>query len=56
MADRSKKDNTPPPLLLMPAGTGLTLTPPEQQNFLMPVVQNQNRMTPMLDPGRNSKN
>ncbi|XP_041368088.1 phospholipase DDHD2-like isoform X2 [Gigantopelta aegis] len=41
MADRGKKDSTPPPLLFMPAGGGLTLTPPEQPNVLMPVIQSE---------------
>ncbi|XP_029645752.1 phospholipase DDHD2 isoform X2 [Octopus sinensis] len=41
MADRSRKEATPPPLLLMPANGGLTLNPPEQPNVLMPVVQSE---------------
>ncbi|GAB1610603.1 phospholipase DDHD2-like isoform X4 [Argonauta hians] len=41
MADRSRKEATPPPLLLMPANGGLTLNPPEQPNLLMPVVRNE---------------
>ena len=41
MADRGNKDSTPPPLLLMPAGGGLTLNPPDNQNFLMPVIQSE---------------
>ena len=41
MADRSKKEPTPPPLLLMPAGGGLTLNPPDQPQFLMPVIQSE---------------
>lgn len=41
MADKGKKDSTPPPLLLMPAGGGLTLNPPDQPNVLMPVIQSE---------------
>ncbi|XP_046327437.2 phospholipase DDHD2-like isoform X2 [Haliotis rufescens] len=41
MADRGKKDSTPPPLLLMPAGGGLTLNPPDQPNVLMPIIQSE---------------
>lgn len=41
MADRGNKDSTPPPLLLMPAGGGLTLNPPDNQNMLMPVIQSE---------------
>ncbi|XP_052266093.1 phospholipase DDHD2-like isoform X2 [Dreissena polymorpha] len=41
MADKFKKDATPPPLLLMPAGGGLTLTPPDQPSLFMPVVQSE---------------
>ncbi|KAK7110285.1 triacylglycerol hydrolase DDHD2-like [Littorina saxatilis] len=41
MADKSKKEPTPPPLLYMPAGGGLTLNPPEPSGFLMPVVQSE---------------
>lgn len=48
MADRGNKDSTPPPLLLMPAGGGLTLNPPDNQNFLMPVVQSE---PSLLDSG-----
>uniref|UniRef100_A0A0B6YFN9 Uncharacterized protein n=1 Tax=Arion vulgaris TaxID=1028688 RepID=A0A0B6YFN9_9EUPU len=48
MSDRSKKDVTPPPLLLMPAGGGLTLTPPDQPNVLLPVVQS---ASSLLDSG-----
>ncbi|GFO31587.1 sec23-interacting protein [Plakobranchus ocellatus] len=47
MADRAKKESTPPPLLLMPPSGGLTLTPPEQPNTLMPIVQNS---APLLSP------
>ncbi|KAL3863613.1 hypothetical protein ACJMK2_005363 [Sinanodonta woodiana] len=39
MADKGKKDSTPPPLLFKPAGGGLTLDPPEQRDILMPVIQ-----------------
>lgn len=39
MADRQKKEATPPPLLFMPAGGGLTLTPPDQPSMFMPVIQ-----------------
>lgn len=48
MADRGNKDSTPPPLLLMPAGGGLTLNPPDNQNLLMPVVQSE---PSLLDSG-----
>lgn len=41
MGDKGKKDSTPPPLLLMPAGGGLTLNPPDQPNVLMPVIQSE---------------
>ncbi|CAE1287477.1 SEC23-interacting protein,Phospholipase DDHD2 [Acanthosepion pharaonis] len=41
MADRHRKEATPPPLLLIPASGGLTLNPPEQPNILMPVVQSE---------------
>ncbi|XP_033756021.1 phospholipase DDHD2-like isoform X2 [Pecten maximus] len=41
MADRNAKDSTPPPLLLMPAGGGLTLNPPDHPNVLMPVIQSE---------------
>ncbi|XP_069140492.1 phospholipase DDHD2-like [Argopecten irradians] len=41
MADRNAKDSTPPPLLLMPAGGGLTLNPPDNPNVLMPVIQSE---------------
>ncbi|CAG5121164.1 unnamed protein product, partial [Candidula unifasciata] len=49
MSDRARKEVTPPPLLLMPAGGGLTLTPPDQPNLLMPIVQS---VPPLLDPGQ----
>ena len=51
MADRGNKDSTPPPLLLMPAGGGLTLNPPDNQNFLMPVVQSASEPS-LLDSGK----
>ncbi|OWF51709.1 phospholipase DDHD2-like isoform X2 [Mizuhopecten yessoensis] len=41
MADRNAKDSTPPPLLFMPAGGGLTLNPPDHPNVLMPVIQSE---------------
>ncbi|KAK3092754.1 hypothetical protein FSP39_006892 [Pinctada imbricata] len=41
MSDKKGKDGTPPPLLLMPAGGGLTLNPPDQPGLFMPVVQSE---------------
>ena len=49
MADRQKKEATPPPLQFMPAGGGLTLTPPDQQSLFMPVVQSE---PSLFDPGK----
>lgn len=53
MADRGNKDSTPPPLLLMPAGGGLTLNPPDNQNMLMPVIQSE---ASLLDSGKTCDN
>ena len=52
MADRQKKEATPPPLQFMPAGGGLTLTPPDQQSLFMPVVQFE---PSLFDPGKQLK-
>ena len=48
MADKFKKESTPPPLLFMPAGGGLTLTPPDQPSLFMPVIQSE---PSLIDPG-----
>ena len=39
MADKSQKEATPPPLLLMPASGGLTFNTSGNDNVLMPVPQ-----------------
>ena len=42
MSDKKQvKETTPPPLLLMPAGEGLTLNPPHCGSLLMPLVQSE---------------
>ena len=42
MSDKKQvKETTPPPLLLMPAGEGLTLNPPHGGSLLMPLVQSE---------------
>ncbi|CAH1783250.1 unnamed protein product, partial [Owenia fusiformis] len=46
MADRNQKDATPPPLLLMPAGDGLTMNVPGGSNFLMPVMSSDASLFP----------
>lgn len=51
MSERGKKDQTPPPLLLMPASGGLTLNA-SAPNVLMPVVQAE---ASLFEPGKMSK-
>ena len=43
-----QKDSTPPPLLLMPASEGLTLSPAGGASLLMPVPQTE---ASLLAPG-----